>query len=183
MAQEMSWMSLAGSVFSTACTVYFWFVRARRERPKLTAHLLEHEFFLGQGRAETRTIGVKLAVVVANGSILPNAVIGARAWLKTADGAWESVEGLTTDAQTPLPINLPPQQTGILRLTGRITFSTHADLESQRPSAAAYVAQYLRRPVEIEFETLGLNGHVTANVLRCDPDEAAAASFRVRAAA
>jgi hypothetical protein len=183
MAQEMSWMSLAGSVFSTACTVYFWFVRARRERPKLTAHLLEHEFFLGQGRAETRTIGVKLAVVLANGSILPNAVIGARMWLKTADGAWESVDGLTSDAQTPLPLNLPPQQTGILRLTGRITFATSAELEAQRNSVGAYVGHYLRRPVEIEFEILGLNSHVASHILGCDPDEAAAASFRVRAAA
>ena len=97
MAQEMTWMSLAGSVFSTACTAYFWLVRSRRERPNLASHLLEHEFFLGQGRVETRTIGFQLAVVLANNSILPNAVIGARVWLRTADGNWESVDGLTTD--------------------------------------------------------------------------------------
>jgi hypothetical protein len=183
MAQEMTWMSLAGSVFSTACTAYFWLVRARRERPNLTSHLLEHEFFLGQGRAEARTIGFKLAVVLANNSILPNAVIGARVWLRLADGNWESIDGLTTDQRTPLPLNLPPQQTGILRLAGRVTFPTNAELEGERNIAEAYTARLLKQPLEIEFETLGLGKRITTSVLRCDPAEAPAATFRVRAAA
>lgn len=183
MAQEMTWMSLAGSVFSTACTAYFWLVRARRERPNVASHLLEHEFFLGQGLAETRTIGFKLAVVLANNSILPNAVIGARVWLRTADGNWESVEGLTTDQRTPLPLNLPPQQTGILRLAGRMTFPTVKELETGRHIEDAYVKRMLRQPLEIEFETLGLGNRVTTSILRCDAAEAPASTFRVRAAA
>jgi hypothetical protein len=183
MAQEMTWMSLAGSVFSTACTAYFWLVRSRRERPNLASHLLEHEFFLGQGRVETRTIGFQLAVVLANNSILPNAVIGARVWLRTADGNWESVDGLTTDQRTPLPLNLPPQQTGILRLAGHMTFPTVKELEAERNIAGAYVKRLLRQPLEIEFETLGLGNRVTTSLLRCDPAESPAATFRVRAAA
>jgi hypothetical protein len=182
MPDDLTLVSLIGSAFSAACTAYFWFVRVQRERPDVTAHLLEHEFFLGQGRADERAIGFKLAVVLANNSILPDAVLGARVWLRTAGGQWLPLEGVTCDQRSPLPLNLPPQQTGILRLAGRISFATDDEAESQRAIAEAYVARHLSRPLEITVQTLGLNERVTTSVLYCDPQDGAAA-FRVRSAA
>ena len=131
---------------------------------------------------ETRR-SLATAVSIIGGVGLLAVVWVARVWLRLADGNWESVEGLTTDQRTPLPLNLPPQQTGILRLAGRMTFPADKELESGRNIEDAYVKRLLRQPLEIEFETLGLGNRVTSTLLRCDPAEAPAAAFRVRAAA
>lgn len=71
-------VSLVGSFFSGTCTMYFWLVRANRERPNLKPHYVKHEFVLGRTREDQRHFGVTLEVVVANYSVLPNAVLGVR---------------------------------------------------------------------------------------------------------
>jgi hypothetical protein len=183
MPAEASLLSLAGSVFSTACTAWFWFVRVRRERPNLTAHLLEHEFFLAHGTGERRSIGCKLAVVLANNSILPDAILGARVSVRTAAGTWLPLEGLVCDASAPLPINLPPQQTGIIRLAGRVSFALSADAEGTRTALQTYLQQNLASPIQIQVETLGLHDSTSTFTLVYDPQREATQSFRVRSAA
>lgn len=183
MESEFSVVSLAGSAFSTACTAYFWFVKARRERPDLSAHLLDHEFFLSLGKSETRLVGCTLGIIYANNSILPDAVLGLRVWVRTTDGGWKLTEDVICDSSTALPLNLPPQQTCLLRLTGQLHFPRDAELEGESSIAGGYLKRHLAAPREFKVETLGLNDHVSTEVMRIDPNESAAESFRVRTAA
>lgn len=183
MPSDISMMSLAGSAFSTACTAYFWFVKARRERPDLSAHLLQHEFFLSLGKTDTRLIGCTLGVIYANNSILPDAVLGLRLWVKTTSGGWKLMEDVICDSSTALPLNLPPQQTCLLRLTGQLHYARDAELENESNIAAAYLREHVAVPREFKLETLGLNDHVSTEIMRINPHETAAESFRVRTAA
>ena len=183
MNSDVSAISLAGSVFSTACTAYFWLIKSRRERPSLSTHLLEQEFFLGLGHTDTRGIGCSLAIVYANNSILPDAVLGLRVWVKTTAGDWKVLEGVTCEASTALPLNLPPQQTGVLRLTGHLLFDRDKELEGESNIATAYVRELIASPREFKLETLGLHRRVATDVARHDPTAPSTESFRVRSAA
>lgn len=183
MPTEFTYVSLAGSVFSTACTAYFWFVKARRERPDLSAHLLDHQFFLSLGQKETRLIGCNLGIIYANNSILPDAVLGLRLWVKTTCGDWKLMQDVICDSSTALPLNLPPQQTCLLRLTGQLHFGRDERLEAESNITAAYLQEHVAGPREFKLETLGLNDHVATEIMRMDPGESAAETFRVRTAA
>ncbi|MCA9052647.1 MAG: hypothetical protein KDA75_02365 [Planctomycetaceae bacterium] len=183
MPADTSLLSLAGSIFSTVCTAWFWFVRVRRERPNLTAHLLEHEFFLAHGGGDSRTIGCKAAVVLANNSILPDAVLGARLSVLSSSGGWLPLDGLVADAHAALPINLPPQQTGVIRLTGRLAFPWDPDAEGTRTALQTYLARNVATPIQMQLETLGLNDSTSRFTLVFDPHLEATQSFRVRTAA
>jgi hypothetical protein len=180
---DFSYVSLTGSAFSTACTAYFWFVKARRERPDLSAHLLQHEFFLSLGQSDTRLIGCTVGIIYANNSILPDAVLGLRLWVRTTNGGWKLMDDVICDSATALPLNLPPQQTCLLRLTGQLHFERDARLESESNIAGGYLRQHVAAPREFKLETLGLNDHVSTEFMRVAPDESAAESFRVRTAA
>jgi len=156
----MSMTSLAGSVFSTACTAYFWLIKVRRERPYLQAHLVEREIYLGNGSKETRQIGIRLGLVVANYCLLPDALLGARVLLKHKDGSWGELQQLSFDKTTPLPFNLPTLQTVMLRLNGYLTFPAQTALEEAGSSSKVllgYTEQFLTEPREIRVELQGLN--------------------------
>ncbi|HYV34262.1 MAG TPA: hypothetical protein VE988_01075 [Gemmataceae bacterium] len=111
------YLSLAGSVFSTLITVYFWFVKWRRELPNLKAYIVDREIFLGNMTAEQRQLGLKFGIIVANYSYLPNALLGVRLALKLqGENKWLDVEDVTYDQQTPMPFNLPGLQTALVRV-------------------------------------------------------------------
>src|SRR6516225_9371872 len=97
----MPFLSLAGSAFSTVLTVVFWVSKYRRELPDLRAHLVDRELFLGAGTADQRQLGLKLGILVANYSALPNAILGVKLALKGADGNWVNVQDVAFDKQTP----------------------------------------------------------------------------------
>jgi hypothetical protein len=145
-----------GSVFSTLATVYFWFVRMRQERPRLEPHVVDREFFLGVARDQVRQVGVKIGVVVANCSVLPNAILRARLWLRTPSG-WQELDQLAFDKETPLPFNIPPMQTVLLRLNGTLTMPYDACLEQGNKTLANYTNRYLRQPLEVKLELHRLN--------------------------
>src|SRR5262245_3219762 len=107
MESFMSMFGFLGSIFSTLATAYFWLVRMRQERPRLRPYLADHELFLGLSRDNVRQVGVKLGVVVANYSILPNAILGAKLSVRTRVG-WQEVGNVSFDKATPQPFNLPP---------------------------------------------------------------------------
>lgn len=164
----MSMTSLAGSVFSTACTAYFWLVKVRREQPLLRSQLADREIFLGNGGTEVRQIGLKVGLIVANYSLLPNALLGARLWIKQRDGHWQETQNLSFDKQTPLPFNLPTLQTVLLRLNGTVSFPTSAALEEAGTSnkiLTAYTEHYLAEPRELRVELQGLNDRKHREVL------------------
>src|SRR6516162_5814151 len=101
------YVGVAGSLFSTLLTLYFWFVKARREQPNLRPYLVDREFFLGAQTASQRQIGFKLGIVVANYSELPNALLGVAVAFKQSDGGWLAADQVSFDKQTPMPFNIP----------------------------------------------------------------------------
>jgi hypothetical protein len=122
-------VSLAGATFSTATTVYYWFVKVRGERPKLSCELADRELFLGAMTDQQRQIGLKLGLVVANGSVLPNAVLGVRLWVKRREGDWQEAEKVAIDKATVRPMNVPAMHTAYLLVIGTLTFPLTAELE------------------------------------------------------
>ena len=106
MESFLSYAGVAGSAVSMLTTLYFWLVRMRKEMPCLRPYLIDKEFFLGNSRDNVRQIGVKVGVIVANYSVLPNAILGARLWVRVKDG-WQEV-GHLEDGD---PSNQPVQTT------------------------------------------------------------------------
>lgn len=156
MEANMTLWSFLGSAFSTVLTIYFWFVRMRRERPSLRPHLLDHEFFLASNRDDERLIGVRLGFIVANHSVLPNAVLRARLHIRLGDG-WHEVGQLAFDKQTPQPVNVCPLQTVLLRLTGTLNFPYNAALETGSQAAANYLDRFAVQPLRFKIELQRLN--------------------------
>jgi hypothetical protein len=148
--------SLIGSALTFAWTCYFWLVRVKRERPDLRPYFADHEMFLGTSTGETRQVGVKLGLVVANYSSLPNAVLGVRLWLRRRDGEWLAVENLSYAPDTPMPFNVPAMQTVVVRLVGRVAFPYADDLEGTPQTLADYLEKHLAGPREFGVEVRGL---------------------------
>src|SRR6516225_3303042 len=69
-------LSMIGSALTALWTAYFWLVRVKRERPDLRPYIADQEMFLGNTVGETRQVGLKLGLIVANYSSLPNALLG-----------------------------------------------------------------------------------------------------------
>jgi hypothetical protein len=151
------YVGLAGSVFSTVLTVYFWLVKSRRERPDLRGFLADRELFLGTQTADRRQIGVKLGLVVANYSSLPNAILGVSMSAKQRDGTWLALEDVTFDKQTPMPFNVPSLQTVLLRVTGRANLASVGTLEQGGNLLGNYITHYLTNPREFRVELQALN--------------------------
>lgn len=105
-------ISIALSVGTALVTVYFWLVRANRERPNLKTHLVApfDTFFDSSARAyRLRNFEkwpfkgtpwdqpdhncffyyIMARAVVANLSLEPNTVTGVRAFIKARDGSWQ----------------------------------------------------------------------------------------------
>ena len=84
MENAMSVVSLIGSAIATLSTLYFWLVRMNREKPLLKVHLagpLGADTLAAAAGAPAGTARSLFSVkaVVANYSVLPNAVLGVRA--------------------------------------------------------------------------------------------------------
>src|SRR4051812_42616187 len=67
--------SMVGSALTAAWTAYFWLVRVKRERPDLRVYLADQEMFLAHSTGDQRHVGIKLGLIVANYSALPNALL------------------------------------------------------------------------------------------------------------
>jgi hypothetical protein len=150
-------LSLAGSAFSTVCTAYFWLVRVQRERPQLSPFVIDREFFLGGMTTQSRQIGFKVGLVIANYSTLPNAVLGAGVGLHGKEGGIEEIAPVTFDKQTPLPLNVPPLQTVLLRLQGNLTFPYTDALEQGSKTVGAYLQRFLADSWRLRLELHNLN--------------------------
>jgi hypothetical protein len=157
MEAVFSHLSMVGSAVSMAATLYFWLVRMRREKPCLKPYLAEREFYLGLSRDEVRRIGLKIGIIVANYSVLPNAVLGARLWIRRTDGGWLEAGNVAFDKQTPQPFNIPPLHTVMLRLTGTLSFPFQNALEDGNKTAGNYMNQFTAQPVEMKVELRHLN--------------------------
>jgi len=160
-SMSMPALSMLGTALSFLWTGYFWLVRVKRERPDLRPYIADQEWFLGTTVGPTLQIGLKLGLIVANYSSLPNALLGVRLWLRQRDGRWLAVEGLSFDPKTPLPFNVPAMQTVLVRLTGRVAFATADDIEGDSTTLAKYLDRYAAQPREIGVELRGLGDYIS----------------------
>ena len=160
----VSFAGFAGSAVSMLTTLYFWFVRMRRERPYLKPQVVDKEFYLGLSRDEVRQIGLKVGLIVANYSVLPNAILGARMWVRLRNG-WQEVGHLAFDKLTPQPFNIPPLQTVLLRLTGTLSFPYDNALEEGSKTTANYLTSFLAQPHEMKLELRSLDEGADTHVL------------------
>jgi hypothetical protein len=176
----MSMFGFCGSIFSTLATGYFWMVRMRQERPCLKPYFADKEFFLGVSRDGVRQVGVKLGVIVANYSVLPNAILGARLWLRTHDG-WQELGNVAFDKQTAQPFNLPPLTTVLLRLTGTLSFPYQDALEQGNQTLGNYARHFLSQPREFKIELRRLHDRADTHVLLA-PTEGDSSGQLMRAA-
>jgi hypothetical protein len=157
--------SMIGTALTALWTAYFWLVRVKRERPDLRSYVADQEVFLGNTVGESRQVGFKLGLIVANYSSLPNALLGVRLWLRQRDGDWLPVEAVTFDPKTPLPFNVPAMQTVLVRIAGRVAFPTADDIEGAPTTLANYLDRHVAAPREIGVELRGLGDYVaTAEV-------------------
>jgi len=164
MESYLTYVGFAGSAVSMLTTLYFWLVRMRQEQPCLQPYLADKEFFLGLGRADVRQLGLKVGIIVANYSVLPNAILGARLWIRLHDG-WQEVGNLAFDKQTPQPFNIPPLQTILLRLTGVLSFPYQDALEEGSKTMGNYLSSFVTQPLEMKLELRHLNQRADAHVL------------------
>jgi hypothetical protein len=113
--------------------------------------------FLAHSTGDQRHVGVKLGLIVANYSSLPNALLGLRLWMRQRDRGWLEVESVSFDAKTPLPFNVPAMQTVLVRVAGRMAFATVDDFEGTPAALASYLDQYLagKRMIGVELKGLG----------------------------
>jgi len=160
MSTSMGMLSMLGSALSFLWTGYFWLVKVRRERPKLQPYLADHDMFLGAMIGESRQVGIKLGLIVANYSSLPNALLGVRLWLRQRDRKWLEVESASFDKETPMPFNVPAMQTALIRITGRLSFPVTDELEGTASAAVEYVKRYLADPCRIGVELQGLGSYI-----------------------
>jgi hypothetical protein len=147
-------VSLSTSLFSAGFTLYYWLVRARAERPNLHAYLVERAGHLGYMKGETRCINLALGVVVANYSSLPNALLGVKVAAVRKEGGLQEAAKVTFDEKTPMPFNLPPLQTVMLRVNAGVLFPMTDELERGGP--AAYLNHHLGNPRRLKLELTGL---------------------------
>jgi hypothetical protein len=170
MESYASYLGFVGSAVSMLTTLYFWLVRMRREQPCLKPFLADKEFFLGLGRDDVRQIGVKIGVIVANYSVLPDSILGTRLWVRLPEG-WKEVGRLALDKQTPQPFNIPPLQTVLLRLTGTLTFPYQDTLEDGNKTVANYLSHFLAQPLEMKLELQHLNERADSHLLSMPIEE------------
>jgi len=102
------------SIFSAAVTSYFWFVKARQERPDLRFHqLMDFQASLRRGNPEekTRRLGLTQVdsggVLISNNSIRQNSILRFDCFLRDG-GEWRKGRWGYVDQDKP-PWNIPPQ--------------------------------------------------------------------------
>jgi hypothetical protein len=144
-------VSLFGSIVSGVMTAYFWLVRVRNERPNIRLVLSRCHFETSTRRENDRFLNVRIELIAANYSVLPNAILRAILRWKTREGTWE-VRPLSTP---PMPINLPPSQTALLTFTGMVKMA-HADVVEKSDKNIEIVSSHLAHtfndPLQFQVE-------------------------------
>ncbi len=155
--QLLDMVSLSGSVLATGITLFFWLVKARREKPLLRSYAVGS---LDAAQAPSAKDGhVRNTFfyrgVVANYSTLPNAVIGVRVRVKMRSGEWVEAQ-VSAEKEQQLPLNVSPLQTAPLVLqvglesTGSLSGSTTIDRRDNALAALSSPPQF-----DVELTALG----------------------------
>jgi hypothetical protein len=132
-------MKLLFSASSLVVTAYFWFVRVNRERTSIAFYAVNGF----EGALEPHGLGVWTGkVFLANRSILPTAIVQARAELWWG-GSWRTGNAVAADG-SELPWNLPSAQVFAKNITAVF------DLGPDTSREQVYANQKLR----FTFETV-----------------------------
>ncbi|MEM9827034.1 MAG: hypothetical protein AAF958_10620 [Planctomycetota bacterium] len=176
--------AVLGSAAALASTLYFWLVRANRERAKvvampvgpLTGTVLGNMDYETQRRVGFRDghVCVKywLELAILNHASLPNAIVGIRVWIKFRDpekpfrSLWHEMDVVSGEAPIPqeradpvvprlLPINVGPQSTGTRRLALATLIPGDASGGFNACERQAGDALPHPVPIRVEITTLG----------------------------
>ena len=156
----MDWVNFVMSTLTGIFTLYFWLVRANKERPKLSIYQikpLDAQFLASGPNAPPDTMRSQffLSVAVANDSTSPNALLGLRAMVKLNNGEWSEAK-VSIDDKTPVPCNVTPMQTVSISFSATVIVPDRpesAPRVSQRQAAIESVADPVQ--VVVELRSLG----------------------------
>ncbi len=183
---QMSLLNMGMSTLAGAASAALWVLQLREKQPQLSIYLDQLErlrFDAGPDEA-TWVVSVQFKLVVANNSTLPNAVLKARAWLRSREGAWLEgeprlvEEAVGIDSLPGLPVNLASRTTAALRL--------HQCFVIPRPGGEedcddlTYFRRVTSRSPQLKVELTGLGGKTFRTLLAV---EAQAEASRLRAVA
>jgi hypothetical protein len=155
-----SWVSLGASIISLSMTLYFWFVKAKRESAQLRLDSVSHQSYidLGRGNEETRWLQFQVAIVVVNNSVLPNAVLDIEVLQRDLDRKkWVAIDHVLLSENSTLPVNLPLLQTGLITVHWWQSFATLAAAEAleARDIASGYVnAHFPNRAIQVKVKAM-----------------------------
>ena len=151
-AEVQEWLQMLFSAASVVFTLYFWLVRANRERVSVVVHQVGgFEGVLDGG------VGIWSGTLfVVNRSIMPTAIVAARAELWW-QGRWLAGNCVSCDG-SELPWNLPPAQAFAKAV--RVAF----DVGMETTRAQVYADQRLRITF-VTVEGRRVTGEVRTNDL------------------
>lgn len=155
-------LSLAGSTVSLGVTSYFWFVKMNRERPQILCESLEHGSFIDLDRAveEIRSLHFRLALVVVNESILPNAIVRAEVIAPQAEAGHQPPLPRPV-AGSSFPLNLLPMHSGLLTIEWEQSFGYLNNVEANEDPASiveGYLKHYWKSSTDVTVALRGLRG-------------------------
>lgn len=159
----MPLISLVGSTASLGITSYFWFVKANREKARLLCDSVPHVTFvdLHQCTDETRWLNFQLGLVVVNESSLPNAVLNAKVFAKSKKNGLQEMTDVRPVPGTNFPVNLPPMQSGMLKLEWYLSLPYSESAENSGDPAAmvkSYLKENWTASEELRVQLQGLHG-------------------------
>lgn len=160
----MPMASFIGSAASVTVTGYFWLVKMNKERPQLQFEVVDHASFVdvGPGTASEQWLKFRMALIVVNNSILPNVVLGTRVRVMPKRSAvWKEVERVRPVRGSVFPLNLPPQQSGLLTIEWEMCFpalANESELESPEQIVEAYLKENWDFADHVSVELRGLKG-------------------------
>ena len=180
----MATVSLVGSAVSAGATLYFWLSKVRREQPNLKIYSADRstEVILGVYRGETRSLQFRTSVVVANYSLLPNAVIAAELAVRRRD---RSFEDIGSPRVAGLPLNVPSMTTVRIEFEWSAMLPALASAEELKASQIpqAYLDHYYSDPIQIGVSLWALGETEFRAVLPLRRDRADAGGLRLAQAA
>ncbi len=141
--QLMAYGGVAGSIFSTLLTFYFWLIRSNKERANVRLFLAptHTKMSLGVNNGDERWLFFEAGIVAANYSSLPNSILDIQVAIRTPRG-WQQINHLSIQQGSSLPANLAPMQTALVPVAWAIKFPP-SELAESRESPNEIINGYL----------------------------------------
>ncbi len=166
--QARIYASLAASLIALSSTLYFWLVRANRERAQLMVQPIReltgtvvtsfHDMATIQRLRpadDEYCIKYWMDVAIVNNSALPNALLGAKVWLQDKKGEWLEMDvSHQSHDQDLFPLNVPPLNISTLKMS--LATNVRMQIDDSNLGRAAAAGDALPRQIPIQIELIGL---------------------------